>query len=141
MEAPTLSLPRFLCSSAVVACVVVFVAGCPVDVDSNDAGVDAGVVVDDGGCPDDLPDDCVEPAPVYADVEAVFAVKCAGCHGPGGVEDNKPLDTYDHVFRRRGAVLGQLINCLMPLPDAGVADLDADERQVVLHWLACNAPE
>jgi mono/diheme cytochrome c family protein len=92
-------------------------------------------------CPSDLPASCVAPAPTWnSDVAPVFSRTCSSCHGPGGIEAAKPFTTWADVSARRTTVLSQIYGCKMPLPDAGVT-LTVREREVVLHWLACGAPE
>ena len=68
-----------------------------------------------------------------------YAQKCAVCHGPGGVESNRDLSTYDHVHTLRSSVLDQVHACAMP-PADGEA-LTAAERATLLGWLVCGAPE
>jgi mono/diheme cytochrome c family protein len=91
-------------------------------------------------CPNDLPASCAATPPSYArDVAPIVASKCVVCHGPGGVESNRDLSTYDHVHTLRSSVLNQVHACAMP-PADGEA-LTAAERATLLGWLVCSAPD
>src|SRR5262249_51832261 len=108
-----------------------------------DLGVDLAVEEPDLGgptCPNDLPASCPQPAPSWqGTVSQLIAQKCVICHAPTGIVAEKPLDTYDAVFRMRGPVLNQVYSCNMPPPDGGA--LDDEERQALLGWLVCGAPK
>ncbi|HEY4223386.1 MAG TPA: hypothetical protein VGO62_18640 [Myxococcota bacterium] len=122
--------------SCALGLVLAFASACP-----GAAGADAGVVdLPDSGC-SPAPSDCVQPAPVYADVSSIFSTECTSCHGPGGVEASIPLDTHDHVQAHAGIANNELVNCLMPLLDAGVVipPLAAPDRDALLHYFACGA--
>lgn len=94
---------------------------------------------DAGGCPSDLPAGCPGTAPSYSQkVAPVIASRCATCHGPGGTEPNHDFTTYDGVFAERATILTQVYSCAMPL--AGSPQLAAGEREAVLAWLVCGAP-
>ena len=91
-------------------------------------------------CPNDLPASCAATPPSYArDVAPILASKCVVCHGPGGVESNRDLSSYDHVHALRSSVLNQVHACAMP-PADGEA-LTAPERATLLGWLVCSAPQ
>jgi hypothetical protein len=83
---------------------------------------------------------CPASAPSYAnDVALIVAHRCLPCHGDGGIEvATHDLRTYGAVFAQRGAVLDQVFSCTMPPADAG--PLASDERQTLLTWLECHAP-
>lgn len=90
-------------------------------------------------CPNDLPASCPSPAPAYqADVAPLLAAHCVKCHGPGGQQASYPLTTWDEVYALRGAVLDRVYACRMPPP--GEPALTAAERQKLLGWLVCGAP-
>jgi len=94
---------------------------------------------DAGACPNDLPASCPTPTPSYAgDVSGIFDSHCNTCHGPGGSAAEKPLLTYDDVFRQRGAVLDQVYHCLMPPADQ--RPMTPQQRANLLAWLTCGAP-
>ena len=90
-------------------------------------------------CTDVLPDACPTPATTYDGAAAnVVNAKCVPCHHAGGAASDKPLDTYERVFKRRSAVLNQVNACFMPAK--GGAPLTAEERLTLLTWLVCGAP-
>jgi hypothetical protein len=90
-------------------------------------------------CPNDLPAACPSPAPSWSgDIAAIMAARCAACHAPGGSVSEKPLTTYAEVYQRRVTVLTEVYGCLMP--PAGADPLSAAERQDLLGWLVCGAP-
>lgn len=89
-------------------------------------------------CPNDLPKECPSLAPSYAaDVAPILADHCLTCHAPGREKQDQPLDTYDHVYERRGAVMTQVYGCAMP--PSGQPPLSPDERTTLLSWLVCGA--
>jgi hypothetical protein len=91
-------------------------------------------------CPNDLPASCVMPIPSYATtVSPIFNAYCTTCHSPGGQESSFPLQTYDEIYSIRGEVLDQIYSCRMPL--SGEPAPTTDERQALLMWLVCGAPE
>lgn len=93
-----------------------------------------------GSCPNDLPSSCPSPAPSYAnDVAPIVSAHCLKCHGPGGVSANIALGDYPSISARRSQVLNQIYACRMPPP--GEQPLTSDERQTLLGWLVCGAPE
>jgi uncharacterized membrane protein len=82
---------------------------------------------------------CPSPPPSYAnDVRPILNARCTTCHGPGGQEAVRDLTTYQGVFQQRQAVLTQVYSCRMPPSDA--AQPTSQERQTIISWLACNAP-
>ena len=93
------------------------------------------------GCPNDLPT-CPDPsaAPSYqTEVAPIIETSCLACHGPGGAEQGShDLSIYDSLYPQRTDVLTQVYNCRMP--PGGVAPLSADDRQTLLTWLVCGAP-
>jgi uncharacterized membrane protein len=92
-----------------------------------------------GQCPSGLPAACPSAAPSYqSDIAPIIQSRCLACHGPGGVEYSRPLDTYSAVYSQRSPVLNQVYGCLMP-PVGAPAPTEA-ERQLLLAWLVCKAP-
>ena len=84
---------------------------------------------------------CPDPAPSYAsEINPIFQTYCVRCHGPGGVESNKPLTSWAEVNSRYGSVLQQVFYfCAMPPP--GEPQLtDPAARAALLGWLECMAP-
>jgi uncharacterized membrane protein len=63
---------------------------------------------------------------------------CLACHGPGGQQSSVPFTNYQQVFAYRSAILNQVYACRMPL--AGSTPLTAQERTLLIGWLACGAP-
>jgi hypothetical protein len=102
------------------------------------AGACGGPAID---CPNDVPPSCPSPAPSFSgEVQGVIQSRCApSCHEPGGQEENRPLQRYaDQIYPQRKQMLLQVGSCRMPL--AGATPLTADERQALLGWLVCGAP-
>jgi len=90
-------------------------------------------------CPNDLPDSCPTPAPSWdGGVSEVVATVCATCHKAGGEAADKQFNSYDDVYARRGVILSQIYSCFMPPPDS--VTLTPAERQMLLGWLVCGAP-
>ena len=67
----------------------------------------------------------------------------AGCHywgyRPGGQEASRPFLTYSQVYSERSAMLNQVYACNMPPSSA--AKPTEEERQALLAWLVCGAPQ
>jgi hypothetical protein len=103
---------------------------------SGDASSDAGVAA----CAYDLPDACPSPPPSWSnEVQPIIDRTCNACHGDGGVQQHiQDFTTYSGVNRNRGSILSQVYTCKMPPLDAA-APLP-QERQALLGWLVCNAP-
>jgi mono/diheme cytochrome c family protein len=90
-------------------------------------------------CPNDLPMACPSPAPSWSgDLAAIVAARCATCHAPGGSVSEKPLTDYAEVYQRRVTILTEVYACQMP--PVGADLLSAAERQDLLAWLVCGAP-
>ena len=115
------------------------IAGCG---NGGRSGNDLAVVPDmavASSCPNDLPAACPTPAPSWdGGVQALIDDKCGGCHQPGGLAFDKPFTDYAHVYQYRGVMLDQVYSCYMPPPDAG--QLDPSQRQELLGWFVCGAP-
>jgi uncharacterized membrane protein len=91
-------------------------------------------------CPNDLPPSCPSAAPSYqAAVSPIINLRCVTCHSPGGQEASRPLQTYSQVYSERSAVLNQVYACNMPPGSA--AQPTAQEREALLGWLVCGAPQ
>jgi len=90
-------------------------------------------------CPNDVPDTCPSPAPAFAaDVQPVFADHCVTCHSPTGQEPSFPFQSYAQIAAQKISILGQIHACLMPPPSE--VQLTSAERQAVLGWIVCGAP-
>jgi hypothetical protein len=80
------------------------------------------------------------PVPSYQTaVSPIFNAYCLTCHSPGGQESSLPLQTYDEISAIRSEVLDQIYSCRMPL--SGEPQPTTSERQLVLQWLVCGAPQ
>lgn len=92
-------------------------------------------------CPAPQTPTCPDPAPSYAtEVSPIFQTYCVRCHGPGGVEQNKPLTSWTQVNSRYGSVLQQVFYfCAMP-PATEPQLTDPAARAALLGWLECMAP-
>jgi hypothetical protein len=101
-------------------------------------GDEGGAHADASTCPTDVPETCVQPSPTFtADVLPILNQRCSSCHVPdSGVW---PLDTYTHVADWQASLVYDILNCTMPPADAGT--LPANERDTILNWVACGAPE
>jgi hypothetical protein len=93
--------------------------------------------------PQDLPpdDNCPDAAPSYAkEVAAIIARKCTVCHQPGGVEPVNQFDTLAKILKNQNNIhmLTQVYSCRMP--QACGAPLTPAEKQKLLQWLVCGAP-
>jgi cbb3-type cytochrome c oxidase subunit III len=112
------------------------------EADAGATAVDSGADVDvaEAACPRDLPAGCESPAPSWMNVvQPIVAERCNACHGVGGVEQAAfDFSTYEGVRKAFGSVLNNVYGCLMPPPDAGA--LTPEERQALLAWLVCSAP-
>jgi hypothetical protein len=84
---------------------------------------------------------CPDPPPSYAgQVGAIIQTYCVGCHGPGGLESNRPFQTWQDIDTHAyaGPMLQQLIACRMPPADAPQpSDVD---KQTLIGWLTCGHP-
>lgn len=92
-------------------------------------------------CPQDLPASCPSQVPSYAtDIVPLVEQRCFPCHtGTGAAGPNYNFSTYPGVFARRSSILNQVYACNMPPPDAGQPT--TAERNALLAWLVCHAPQ
>jgi uncharacterized membrane protein len=92
-----------------------------------------------GSCPNDLPASCPSSPPSYQGAIApLISARCLICHSPGGQEQSIPFTTYQNVFAERSPMLDQVYACNMP--PAGAQQLSSQERNLLLTWLVCGAP-
>jgi hypothetical protein len=99
----------------------------------------AGCEHSKAGCHMDLPSQCPSPTPSWSStVSQVVAADCQSCHSQAGIANDRPFESYSQVYALRGTVLSQVYSCAMPPSDGGVLD-DAD-RQQLIDWLVCGAP-
>lgn len=111
-------------------------AGCAASAGDPDAGSRSDLLVPEE-CDATAPTSCMTPSPRWADVQPIFAARCAVCHG--NVPGHWPLDTYSHVVDWNVEIRGMLLSCAMPPPDSDVT-MTLEERQLILEWLRCNHP-
>lgn len=91
-------------------------------------------------CSAQVVDACPEQVPSYAQtVQPVLERSCVSCHGPGGEKASVPLTSWELVHRRASSMQRQLLSCRMPRGEG--PPLSDEERQVVLAWLVCGAPD
>ncbi len=90
---------------------------------------------------------CPDAAPSFVgDVYPnVFVPVCVTCHSPTGVEPSMPFMSYQQIYGSGGTEAKEIFNqvfesCLMPPPGA-VESLTDDQRQLLLDWFACGAPD
>jgi hypothetical protein len=87
-----------------------------------------------GTCPK-----AVASNPSYAsDVEPILQNNCAVCHSPDGGY-GYDLVTYAEVYDQAGAMVSWISECSMP--PSSYPPLTTAQRQTLLDWLACGAPD
>lgn len=111
-------------------------AGCSEGATEADAGRRSELLVPEE-CDAVAPTSCMTPSPRWADVQPIFATRCAVCHG--NIPGHWPLDTYGHVVDWNVEIRGMLLSCTMPPIDSDVV-MTLEERQLILEWLRCNSP-
>jgi hypothetical protein len=88
---------------------------------------------------------CPSPPPSWQnDVQPLIVTYCYQCHGDGGIEQSQfDYTTYAGVFKNRSEMLTQLFQCQMPPFDGSPPAVMPDEtdRQTLVSWLACGAPD
>jgi uncharacterized membrane protein len=75
--------------------------------------------------------------PTYSeDVLPIMQRDCIPCHSTntGGKDES----TYDLASGQKSSILFQVDDCLMP--PSGSPQLTADERNTLLGWIECGAP-
>lgn len=124
MRRPLLVLPLFAWA---VGC-----SGSKDDLSDSGAGSCPSLVV---SCPTDVADD-----PSYAnEVEPILQNNCAVCHSPDGGYGHD-LVTYEEVYdqAQEGDLISWVSQCSMP--PSNFPPLTTAQRQTLLDWLACGAP-
>ncbi len=90
-------------------------------------------------CAGNVPTTCTQTTPSYAtDVSPLLYQYCTSCHQPGGSQSGKPLDTWANVSNLSSKVESKVADCSMP-PSSSPQPTAAD-RDVILSWIACGAP-
>jgi len=91
-------------------------------------------------CPNDLPPACPSAVPSFSrDIQPLMQGQCGTCHSATGTAPDRRFLSYTDAFSQRTAFLSQLYSCRMPPPDA-VEGFSVRNRELVLTWLVCNAP-
>lgn len=91
------------------------------------------------GCPANLPASCPADAATYrSTIAPLVAASCGPCHSPGGTSVHY-LTTHAEISALRGPVLNQVYACRMP--PAYYPPLTAAQRDDLLGWLVCGAPD
>ena len=112
---------------------------------SDDSQPDPPDMAGAGGgdaCPRGLPESavCATDAPSYAlDVGPIVEQRCATCHYPGNTQSRYVFTEHDDLYSERQTVLTRIYACVMP--PAGAPSLSPVERQTLLAWLVCGAPD
>ncbi|MHB1846119.1 MAG: hypothetical protein ACYCWW_14935 [Deltaproteobacteria bacterium] len=93
------------------------------------------------GEPNDLPQSCPNPMPSFAkDVQPIIQSSCDQCHLPGDpTYPGFPYDNYADDYKYRTQMLDFVNSCLMP--KAPAKPLTEAQRQALLGWLVCGAPD
>jgi cytochrome c5 len=76
------------------------------------------------------------------DVKPLVATYCTQCHDAGG--DGQSLfdaTTYENVFKGRGTMETELLECGMPPAGTTAPAPDSTQRQTMVWWLVCGAPD
>lgn len=117
---------------ALPALCLLFLTACP-EPTKPDAGPDPKV------CDVTPPTECLQPNLRFADVKPIFDLHCTPCHNgtPGGPW---PFNTYSDIVDWSAEVRGDIAFCFMPPADAGTVMTTA-EKNKILDWLRCDAPE
>ena len=110
----------------------------------DDGAVDAADPTDPAeksaeACTVQAPTACPDPPPTYAAIEPVIAERCLPCHYgmPGGPW---PLTSYTHVVDWTDIIRATMLTCVMPPRNSGMT-MPSAERELILQWLRCGAPE
>ena len=93
-------------------------------------------------CPAGLPDSsaCPGSAPSYKDdIAPLVDDRCGGCHYQGNRNSKQVLETYDDLHSSVSVIEKEVYGCAMP--PQGEPVLSAEERQRLLRWLVCGAPD
>jgi hypothetical protein len=90
---------------------------------------------------------CPDAAPTFYDVyQNVFLPTCVvRCHEPGGLDSGHPLMSYQQIYGTDGSTAKAIYNqvfqsCLMPPPNQPEVLTD-QQRQKLLDWFGCGAPD
>ena len=93
---------------------------------------------DASSCTTELPACPASPPSYKTTVSPILNQACVTCHYTGTTIAKNDFSTYDKVHQDLGAALNQVYACAMP--PATSTPLTADQRQTLLEWLVCGAP-
>ena len=129
-------------SALLVGLVVVGLWGCESDGNGGDGDGDGDMT-----CDVTAPTACPDSMPTYDDVKPIFEEKCIVCHKDDTANSQCPmpgicwsLEDRTHITDWTPQVRAAMLNCSMPLPGSGVT-MTTTEREEILAWLFCGAPE
>jgi uncharacterized membrane protein len=116
------------------AVVLVCLASCG---SAGDGPADTG-----GVCPSNLPSgaNCSTATPSYSSkIAPIVSNRCLSCHFAGNTISGISLADQGSVYTYRSIALTQVYQCKMP--PAGAESLTAAERDLLILYLVCNAPD
>jgi uncharacterized membrane protein len=81
---------------------------------------------------------CPDAAPSFANqIGPLIRTHCTICHGPG--QQVPTLQSYTDIMTAQQRIFSQIHACLMPPPP--LTPPTSDERQAIMEWLVCRAPD
>jgi uncharacterized membrane protein len=85
-------------------------------------------------------DACATATPSYAeDIAPLVEARCLECHFAGNRQSSVVLETHAQLAGSRQLVETRVYRCQMPPSEATA--LSATERELLLQWLVCGAPD
>ena len=97
---------------------------------------------DENECKPGLPseDACATATPSYSeDIAPLVERRCLECHFAGNRQSSVVLETHAQLAGSRQLVETRVYRCQMPPSEATA--LSATEREMLLAWLVCGAPD
>ncbi|HEX4405315.1 MAG TPA: hypothetical protein VH560_10835 [Polyangia bacterium] len=86
---------------------------------------------------------CPSPAPTFSgQAQAIIRSTCLpACHEPGGIEANRPMQTYAQISALSRDILSQIDQCRMPILADGTPTSFAspEDKDTLIAWLVCGA--
>jgi len=116
---------------------------------SPDPAADPPDAADGGACPVASSQSCASPPSYRQDVSPIIDTYCNNCHSATVDGGPWPLGGYDNVHDWKELMVIDLLGCdipgiakghSMPPIDAS-APLPQAQRDVVVSWLLCDAPD
>jgi len=116
------------------ACAVLgALAGCSSTGGGDDSDPSADCPSLTSGCP-------ATPPSWQNEVQPLVATYCTPCHGNGDTEQSVfDSTTYRSVYLSRSELGTVIVECSMPPANAPAPD--RAQRQTLLSWVACDAPD